>query len=619
MSNQLNQELRFWKVVEDNLRCISVHHKSSTLSKEDCAMFRDAVFLQGVVMSDILACRTPDRRSRLPRWCYTIVGIELSDLFTSMKDLLSFFRNYSENSTMSYKAFKQLWSEYSFIGDLLSPIKEEVVAFLEQPGPITFSIINQHLSFLSRLTFKSVDFSRECLRDYCETEKRLADLELDSDLVLSLNRIIRNWFTDFRIEDFCPQHGPGGVSVLGRCPLIEKYLNLSTDVSLRMFLNRVDYKPDLWGSPTPLDRACEIVFVPKSSTSYRTISMEPATLQYYQQGIWKSLDEFMMKHDDLRLRVHLHDSEWNKNAARIGSVKPRRLATIDLSAASDSVSWELVKNVFKGTPLLMACYSTRSREAILPDGSRLALKKFAPMGSALCFPVECIIFAAICEHVVRQSRTRTSSNYLVYGDDIVIEERHVAKLYDVLQSLGFVVNKSKSFHRVDLPFRESCGGEFYDGLDVTPLRLSRKFSSESPSVATPTVFSALVDLCNSLGRYNCRTARRIVIGRLLSLPEKLRPLFSESDSHLSSPCPTNYHLKRKFYRNWGAEYYLHGTLVNKQVDHELDSHPLVEDIRLFEWLRTAHGRTRPCYSVEDVVCGTVGKTSVKLTTGKTPV
>lgn len=616
MSNQNDQNLRFWIVVDDHLRRIRPHHISSKLSESDCAMFRDAVLFQGMVMNDILAFRSPERRPRLKRWCITTAETEISSLFAGLKVLTNFFRNYSENTVMSYPDFKHQNREISFLGDFLSPIKEEVVQFLLCPSPETFSIINEHLSLMSRLTFTSVDFTQKCMSDYIDTERRLQILELDPTLVASLNGIVKEWFHDFKFEGFKPSHGPGGVAKLSRCSLKRKYLDLTSDPILDYFLKRVDYSPDVWGSPTPLDRACEIVFVPKTSSSFRTISMEPATLMYYQQGVWDQLDRYLRGQPTLRKHVFLHDSNVNKEAARECSVRPRRMATVDLSAASDSVSWELVKNVFKGTTLLAACYATRSRWAILPNGERLPLRKFAPMGSAMCFPVECIVFAAICEYVARQKTGSSNSRYLVYGDDIVIENHLVDNLYEVLSRLGFIVNHQKSFHRVDLPFRESCGGEFYNGVDVTPFRLSRNFSSTTPSVASPKAFAAYVSLCNSLYMHNCSTARRFALLRLLSLPQKLRPIFSDDEKHLISPCPTNFHLKVKTYRAWQADYFQHG--IVKTVDVEEESEPQ-EDIRLFEWLRSAHGRIKSCYTPEDVIRSAIGETVLKLATGITPV
>jgi hypothetical protein len=56
----------------------------------------------------------------------------------------------------------------------------------------------------------------------------------------------------------------------------------------------------------------------------------------------------------------------------------------------------------------------------------------------------------------------------VYGDDICIDSRLTAVLMSILDRLGFVVNRHKSFTGSQ-SFRESCGGYYLDGADVTPL------------------------------------------------------------------------------------------------------------------------------------------------------
>jgi hypothetical protein len=62
---------------------------------------------------------------------------------------------------------------------------------------------------------------------------------------------------------------------------------------------------------------------------------------------------------------------------------------------------------------------------------------------------------------------------LAYGDDLVSSPESYDLLHDMLEYLGIHVNKSKSFSR-PYRFRESCGGDFYDGFDVSSLYWPRR-------------------------------------------------------------------------------------------------------------------------------------------------
>jgi hypothetical protein len=61
----------------------------------------------------------------------------------------------------------------------------------------------------------------------------------------------------------------------------------------------------------------------------------------------------------------------------------------------------------------------------------------------------------------------------VYGDDIIVPVGNVRSVIDSLEKLGFLVGLDKSFWNGR--FRESCGGDYYAGEDVTAIRCRRPF------------------------------------------------------------------------------------------------------------------------------------------------
>jgi hypothetical protein len=57
----------------------------------------------------------------------------------------------------------------------------------------------------------------------------------------------------------------------------------------------------------------------------------------------------------------------------------------------------------------------------------------------------------------------------VFGDDLIVPSDCGHLILGSLRYLGFKVNRNKTFGTGK--FRESCGGEYYDGHDVTPVYL----------------------------------------------------------------------------------------------------------------------------------------------------
>jgi hypothetical protein len=104
------------------------------------------------------------------------------------------------------------------------------------------------------------------------------------------------------------------------------------------------------------------------------------------------------------------------------------------------------------------------------------------MGSALCFPVEAMVFLTAIfvgiERSVQRPLTRRliksfRGSVRVYGDDIIVPVEHVKHVIDSLETFGFKINVNKSFWTGK--FRESCGGDYYSGHDVTPVKARRVF------------------------------------------------------------------------------------------------------------------------------------------------
>lgn len=487
----------------------------------------------------------------------------------------------------TYNGFKAHCSEISVH---LFPILEEDFKRYSDGDLYSQKRLIQLFSYLSRLSLKDIDLTQQCVADYLDSEANMPT-EFPLPLVKSLNKIMKRWIGPYLPYEIVPQHGPGSVAGIPSPSLFDKYKNLSTDAGLRYAFGEPWW---CFGpAPSALERVSQTIFVPKSYKTFRTISMEPSTLQYFQQGVLRVIDKYVLQDSYLRRRIDTHDANRNRLLAQEGSLT-RKLATIDLSAASDSVSYSLVKQVFRGTWLLRYIVTTRSTMTKLPTGELVALKKFAPMGSALCFPIETLLFAAICEHVTRG--LGFSGDFSVYGDDIIVPTQCTDRLIQVLSILGFRVNLKKSFTSKDCSYRESCGGEFLDGFEVTPMRISRKYNCSDCCDR----FTSLISLANAAYSKGFLNLRHFFLRKMRLA--NISPLFSPTS--VQGYSYSNYHLKTRWNVHLQRSEARASVIKTKRTTsyfHEDDAFHSYEEIRYRHWLQSNHLRPRLEWGFESYV------------------
>jgi len=250
--------------------------------------------------------------------------------------------------------------------------------------------------------------------------------------------------------------------------------------------------------------SARLISVLKNSTSRRTITIEPMLRQYLQQGLNTVLRESITECGILRNCLALTDQSKNQVLALEGSLN-RKWATIDLKSASDLLSLSLVKSVFRHHSSFLECILD-SRSPYVHTGSSNEsdryLGKFAGMGNATTFPVQSVCFAVVCIAAILDNWgkkpnywnvQRASRLIRVYGDDIIVHKDHAHQVVRWLHDVGLKVNVKKSF--LEGNFRESCGVEAFQGVDITPLYIRHwpHQVGESPSVC-----AHLVALSNHL-------------------------------------------------------------------------------------------------------------------------
>lgn len=231
--------------------------------------------------------------------------------------------------------------------------------------------------------------------------------------------------------------------------------------------------------PTDVDPGySEVLFVPKDSRGPRVICREPYHKLLYQMGFFDLITDCLEK--DTQHRINFASQEINRRLAHSSSID-RSYATLDLSDASDMVSYHIVRRLFRYVPF-NKILRFRSDVARLPSGSLRKLRKLAGMGSGFTFPtMALIIHLAICTRVSRRFNIDyrlASSKVYVYGDDIIVPRGWYSEAVKALTLVGLKVNTQKSYTRSF--FRESCGGDYFRGNDVTPTRC--KLTGSSPKI-----------------------------------------------------------------------------------------------------------------------------------------
>jgi len=213
--------------------------------------------------------------------------------------------------------------------------------------------------------------------------------------------------------------------------------------------DRCDFKPEIVSGNA-------MFTVPKKTDIDRVACKEPDINMWLQKGIGTHIRGCLR-----RIGINLNDQSINRSLARHGSFTGE-LATFDLSSASDSVTTGLC------ALLLPECWftlldSVRSPVTMIGDEAHRN-HMFSSMGNGFTFELESLLFYVLTRAICYFRGV--SGVVSIYGDDIICPTGIATYLPFVFQYYGFSVNVEKSFY--EGPFRESCGGHYYEGRDITP-------------------------------------------------------------------------------------------------------------------------------------------------------
>jgi hypothetical protein len=396
-----------------------------------------------------------------------------------------------------FRNFKKLLPHQAipaFLQGMLSRIFNQETGGLVNDSPDSPTLVEAVRQVC--LLFKKVELpcsperTKKAIRNFVFVEHELHQFSAPVDAVDSFRAVSEVLWRNLLLGDLLPslldpKHGPGATAerILGNqkyvwqrwherlegvMPFIGSAYSLGV-VAEPSLIQKVTFVPEDDEQPV------RVVTVPKTLKAPRIIAVEPVCMQYTQQALQSQLYDAIESYWLTKGHVNFRDQSVNQRLA-VRSSATGQLATIDLSDASDRVPLSLVLVMLDSAPVIRdAILACRSNRAELPDGRVLTLRKFASMGSALCFPIEAMYFYTVMVLALLRlhdlpatpSNCRKVSRELyVYGDDLIVPTYAADAVLDCLQEYNCKVNDSKTF--LSGKFRESCGIDAYNGYIVTP-------------------------------------------------------------------------------------------------------------------------------------------------------
>jgi hypothetical protein len=278
-----------------------------------------------------------------------------------------------------------------------------------------------------------------------------------------------------------------------------------------------------------------LTLVPKTFKSLRVIMPNTTIGSYMSYG----LGEMMRK----RLKRNGYDikslQQTHKYYACQGSIHGLYV-TADLSAASDSITEALVERLFP-PDWFRILKQSRIAGVRLPNGAVVQSNTFCTMGVGYTFPLQTLVFLSLLKAIEATMFHRNDKRLIsVYGDDMVYSIRMHDRVVSLFESVGFVINIDKTFHEGN--FRESCGGDYYHGVDVRPFQPRNGPASVSPKAYEAILYKCVNGLLARWSEYEIGRTLRFLTSEIemVAGTVKLVPGDHPDDSGVKSSLPVQY-------------------------------------------------------------------------------
>lgn len=363
-------------------------------------------------------------------------------------------------------------------------------------GVYRFKAHHQIQSFLKKYRFAKDVYSDSQLKensyyDYFIEQERVSSHSIVGILphmvLQEARKIAASILGEFRGEDIYPFCKFGTNSNIG-CPLSLAHIDLklstegmftgsseisiwfrrhvfNKDAILRKTFSAMRSEIDWHGAKLRTD-SLALKDVPKTWKTLRLITPLALLDLYYSNGIGGLVTE---KLSNYGLRISNLQQKHRKLIQRMSIDK--RHATADLSKASDSITCQILNRVLPRAWYVALKPILKHRLKFKDPRSNKAKEAYTasvlPMGNGATFPVETLVFYCIIRAL--GNLAKINGIYSVYGDDLIYPSRLHTYVVKVFPLLGLKLNLEKTY--VDSNFRESCGADYYHGIDVRPFFL----------------------------------------------------------------------------------------------------------------------------------------------------
>lgn len=401
------------------------------------------------------------------------------------------------------KDFQENLNDPTTFGDLNTALRQtkagqfrgsEPAPDYESTDSYMFKCAYQLQSLSKRYRYQNDIFSdneliEKAVTGFKETQSRLASLDLDAvdgdtsrilDVAASYIAKVLGVYDDKQHRQLCRFGSKASVGVPARaaCEAARWELPISGSLDqIAWFDSEMSQYPDVqdYWHRQKLQRAepaletyqvvesLALTLVPKTFKSLRSIMPNTTIGSYMSMGLGEMLRmrlkrvgydirSLQMRHRMLAQSASVHD-QWT---------------TADLSSASDSITEALVRRLFPAD-WFAALKQCRIGKVTLPDSTCIESLTFCTMGIGYTFPLQTLVFLSLLKAIAAINWHRLEPKVIsVYGDDMIYESclhQHVLRAFP---QVGFILNVDKTFAQG--AFRESCGGDYFRGVDVRPFQ-----------------------------------------------------------------------------------------------------------------------------------------------------
>lgn len=295
--------------------------------------------------------------------------------------------------------------------------------------------------------------------------------------VLNLPGLLTSWAfgpgasNGVKSTHFCDKLDEDIVCTERAYPLVKMLRSLNPHLKLDDIKNRASCRK------VKYVKGAKLACVPKNQETARTISKQPLWNMALQLAIGNYISSALRGvGTDLE-----NQQEKNRKLAKEGSVSGL-ISTIDLKSASNYFSFALIESLW---PIEFVELFKITRSEFVQIGDDIhKVNMVSMMGNGFTFPMMTMTLLALVYATSTRSQKRFFVDYSctgVFGDDIIIPTCDFTALCDVLTQSGLIVNEAKSY--TTGPFRESCGGDYYEGCLITPFYVTSLRTDQEVYVA----------------------------------------------------------------------------------------------------------------------------------------